>query len=74
MDRQTINIADVLRHPRAGLVSYQPEPSDLCYDADDDKIRVRDIYRRNFFVSASECEIASATDHNLFWFIMDWSS
>ena len=52
VDTNQIAIADILTHPKYGLVSHQPDPRESIQD----EIRVMDIWGNYHRVLASECE------------------
>ncbi len=63
VDTTKIAIADVLKHPDHGLISFQPAITDLV----EDKIFVRDINGSLFQVLASECEETTCEETRKFW-------
>ena len=63
VDYKQLAIADVLKHPKLGLVSHQPTFTDEIRD----EIRVRDIDREVHTTLASECEFPTEEEYELYW-------
>ena len=67
VDTNKIAIADVLKHPKLGLVSHQPD----IHEPISDTIRVRDFSGGLHSVLASECEWPSEQDGD-YWKDNTW--
>lgn len=63
VDYNKIAIADVLKHPRLGIISHQPDFNDKIQD----RIRVRDIQGKLNYVLASDCEFPTQEEYDLYW-------
>jgi len=68
MDYNKIAIADVLKHPKLGIISHQPDTDSPLTD----KIRVRGLEDEVLFVLASECEPASFEEGENYWKNIKW--
>ena len=62
-DYREIAIADVLKHPRLGLVSHQP----ILRDIMEDSIRVKDLRGNIQYVLASECDWPLMSEIKAYW-------
>lgn len=63
VDTYKLAIADVLKHPKLGLISFQPNLREPVSDT----IRVRTPDRVVHYVSAAECDPPSETDISDYW-------
>jgi hypothetical protein len=71
MKADEIAIADVLKHPKFGLVSFQPDVQhDTSYE--DGMIRVRGLEGEAFFVDVEDCIEPSGEEFHYFWDDIKW--
>ena len=57
-------IADVLKHPKRGLVSHQPAPDDR---SDAILVYVRDVQFDRWLISLDECEWPTEEEYHRYW-------
>lgn len=57
-------IADVLKHPKRGLVSFQPSADDR---SDVILVYVRDVQFDRWLISLDECEWPTEEEYNKYW-------
>jgi len=64
MDIKLLTISDIIKHPRFGILSYQPIP---CQEIQEDGIiRTINSKQRLVFVNVAECDPVPEEDKN-FW-------
>ena len=63
VDYTGLAIADCLKHPRLGIISFQGD----IFEKIEDLIIVRDSEFRLTQTLASECELASEKERRLYW-------
>jgi len=56
-------IADVMKHPSLGLISFQPTLTDMA----DTMVRVRDVKGRLFQVDLDECNCPNKSECDRYW-------
>lgn len=66
IDLDKLAIADVIRHKKLGLISFQPGIHDKLEDMEE-KICVRDIYGAFHYVKPKECFEANCKQIDYYW-------
>jgi len=71
MKADEIAIADVLKHPRFGIVSFQPDlHNDTSFE--DGMIRVRGYEEEPFFINVEECVEPTYEEYVHYWANIEW--